>query len=125
MKAFRILRPSSTWDMASRTAVMGPSLLLIRGKASDDWTREAGKVLRGHDDGGAPAAGVEGDTGQLEQPRVDVGRQPQQVAKRGDGTDLQTRERLEVIRRHHAQVFDADGALERAGIDAAVRLHDE
>src|SRR5919201_2846644 len=111
----------SPWNVASRTTLMGPSRLLLHGKASDEWTREAGKVPRGQDDGGAPAAGVEGDAGQLEQPRVDVGRQPQQVAKRGDGADLQARERLEVIRRHHAQVLDADGALEGAGIDTAVR----
>ena len=79
---------------------MGPSVVLIHGKVSDDGTRQAGKVPRGHDDGGGPAAGVEGDAGQLEQPRVDVGRQPQQVAKRGDGADLQARERLEIVRRY-------------------------
>src|SRR2546428_581952 len=96
MAAFRLGldgadRPSSPWNVASHTASMGSSLLLLRGKVSDDRTRQARKVPRGHDDGGAPAAGVESDTRQLEQPCVDVSRQSQQVAKRGDGADLQAR----------------------------------
>src|SRR5438876_11618089 len=90
------LQPAFPLEPGVAHRLDGASLLLLRGKASDEWTREAGKVPRGQDDGGAPTAGIEGDARQLEQPRVDVSRQAQQVATRGHRADLQTRERLEV-----------------------------
>ena len=57
------LQPAFPLEPGVAHRLDGASLLLLRGKASDEWTREAGKVPRGQDDGGA--ATVDGLTDHL------------------------------------------------------------